>query len=190
MMSWFEFRARPGPRARELHPLRVDDALTEEDLTDHSHHFAVVGVNSSMIWTNPNNDLTGAFGIGYVKSFAKITDGTSNTVMVSEISGRPFDYVTGGQVSSTVAASMGGAGAWAHNNAHYLMNYTVDGSVKGGPCGVNCSSRYGIYSFHQEGANGLFVDGSVRLIRAKLDANIVFSLSTASGGELLSSTDY
>jgi hypothetical protein len=36
-MSWFEFRARPGPRARGLHPLRVDDALTEEDLTDHSH---------------------------------------------------------------------------------------------------------------------------------------------------------
>src|ERR1700730_18380885 len=37
MMSWYEFRARPGPRARGLHPLRVDDALTEEDLTDHSH---------------------------------------------------------------------------------------------------------------------------------------------------------
>ena len=36
-MSWIEFRARPGPRARGLHPLRVDDALTEEDLTDHSH---------------------------------------------------------------------------------------------------------------------------------------------------------
>jgi hypothetical protein len=36
-MSWFELRARPDPRARGLHPLRVDDALTEEDLTVHSH---------------------------------------------------------------------------------------------------------------------------------------------------------
>ncbi len=37
MMSWFKFRVRTGPRERGLHPLRVDDALTEEDLADHSH---------------------------------------------------------------------------------------------------------------------------------------------------------
>ncbi|WP_435009015.1 DUF1559 domain-containing protein [Tundrisphaera lichenicola] len=153
-------------------------------------YFAITGVNPSMNWTNPNNDITGAFGIGFVKSFAHILDGTSNTVMVSEMSGRPFAYVTGSKLNSALAASTGGAGAWAHNNTHKLMSYTVDGGVKGGPCGVNCSSRNSIYSFHQEGAHGLFVDGSVRLLRAKLDANIAFSLGTAAGGELLSATDY
>jgi hypothetical protein len=36
-MGKFELRARPDPRARGFHPLRVEDALTEEDQTDHSH---------------------------------------------------------------------------------------------------------------------------------------------------------
>lgn len=153
-------------------------------------YFAITGVNSSMNWSNPANNLNGAFGIGYVKSLAEILDGTSNTVMVSEMGARPFVYVADGTRDSTIAASTGGSGAWAHNNTHKLMSYTVDGRIKGGPCGVNCSNRNSIYSFHTEGSHGLFVDGSVRLLRAKLDANVAFSLGTAAGGELVQATDY
>lgn len=153
-------------------------------------YFGVAGINTSMNWTNPANNLDGAFGIDIVKSLARVLDGTSNTFMVSEMGGRPFAYLASGGLDSAVAASTGGSGAWAHNNSHKLQAYTVDGRTRGGPCAVNCSNRNSIYSFHREGSNALFVDGSVRLLRAKLDANIAFSLGTAAGGELLSATDY
>lgn len=153
-------------------------------------YFALRGVNSSMNWANPNNDLTGAMGNSFLRRLATIEDGTSQTVMIGEIGGRPFAYLAGRVRNPNLNASTGGSGAWAHNNTHALMSYTLDGLVKPGPCGVNCSNQNALFSFHAEGVNALYVDGSVRLLRSRLDSNIAFALSTASGGELVTSSDY
>jgi prepilin-type processing-associated H-X9-DG protein len=50
---------------------------------------------------------------------------------------------------------------------------------------VNCSNFYSIYAFHTGGANVLFGDGSVRFLRASVQATTVAALITRSGGEVL-----
>jgi prepilin-type processing-associated H-X9-DG protein len=48
---------------------------------------------------------------------------------------------------------------------------------------VNCTNRDEVYAFHPVGANVLFADGSVRILRTGLDVNVVAALTTRSGGE-------
>ncbi len=54
-----------------------------------------------------------------------------------------------------------------------------------GPCAVNCTNNGEVYSFHQGGANVLFADGSVHLLSANLDLNIMVALITRNGGEVI-----
>ena len=54
-----------------------------------------------------------------------------------------------------------------------------------GACGVNCTNQNEVYAFHPAGANGLFADGSVRLLPARLDINLLIPLVTRAGGEVI-----
>lgn len=110
-----------------------------------------------------------------------ITDGTSNTMLFLEAGGRPTKWQAGTQTSSTVPNS-----GWAQTNGSIIRGYTADGTTHPGPCMVNCSNYYSIYSFHSGGANVALADGSVRYLRDSVTANTVAALITRAGGETIS----
>jgi prepilin-type N-terminal cleavage/methylation domain-containing protein/prepilin-type processing-associated H-X9-DG protein len=122
---------------------------------------------------------------------AEITDGTSETMVVGEIAGRPTHYVTGGKVVPYDPAHPVYGAGWADwDNGFQIHGSAGDGLTEPGPCGVNCNNNKGIYSFHPGGANILFADGSVRFLRETVSIATVAALATRNGGEVVSDSDY
>jgi prepilin-type N-terminal cleavage/methylation domain-containing protein/prepilin-type processing-associated H-X9-DG protein len=121
-----------------------------------------------------------------------VTDGTANTVLLVEMSGRPYWYLPNKQRSSSTTNNPRtyGFGFWAHNNAHNLETFLADGSGPGTACAVNCSNQFGVYSFHTCGANVAFADGSVRLLSERTPPRILAALITRSGGEIVNGNEY
>jgi prepilin-type N-terminal cleavage/methylation domain-containing protein/prepilin-type processing-associated H-X9-DG protein len=128
-----------------------------------------------------------------------VTDGTSNTVLIAEIAGRPSLWRAGVRQTSP-QTYYSGAGGW---NDATSGNFTLYGSPADGgtncttlpttPCAapatrscvVNCSNEYGLYAFHPGTANVVLTDGSVRPVSANIDARILGSLVTRANGEVL-----
>jgi prepilin-type N-terminal cleavage/methylation domain-containing protein len=140
------------------------------------------------------------------------TDGTSNTLLLVECSGRPWPFIANGKkLTSTsdpdyLTTAQGGLfpvtpvtdragnitwagfnhGAWAHNNTYSINTFNATGNIGSiGPCAVNCSNFRGVYSFHGAGAFAAFADGSVRLLPNNLSAQILMSVLTARGAEVV-----
>jgi prepilin-type processing-associated H-X9-DG protein/prepilin-type N-terminal cleavage/methylation domain-containing protein len=137
----------------------------------------------------PNGVLADQF---YTR-FADITDGTSQTMMVGEIAGRPVHYVVGGRVipyDPSDPHPVYGAG-WADwDNGFQIHGASPDGLTQPGPCTINCTNNKGIYSFHPGGANVLFADGSVRFLRESINIVTLAALATRNGGEVINDADY
>jgi prepilin-type processing-associated H-X9-DG protein len=134
-----------------------------------------------------------------------VTDGTSNTLMVAECANRPNLWQAGKQYTGPPVSLAGqadsdvtgvppppvGGGAWAsHFKANSLKGATPDGLASPGPCPMNCTNNYEIYSFHTGGSNILFADGSVRFVQANIPIATLAALVTRSGREVLSSGDF
>jgi prepilin-type processing-associated H-X9-DG protein len=114
----------------------------------------------------------------------EITDGTSNTIMIAEDAGRPGFYATGGvKISNPQFEKEGG---WADPGAPFSIDgANLDGTVPGG-CALNCSNNSEIYSFHTNGANVVFADGSVHFLNSNMDLCTLAALVTRAGGETIS----
>jgi len=123
------------------------------------------------------------------RKFTEITDGLSNTLLVTEQAGRPNFYILGvQQASNTGMAAYNQWGPWAAYQVTRLQQFGSDGITAdgpGGPCTINCNNSQGIYAFHTAGAVSVFGDGSVRFLRVGLDPNIYFGIVTCNGGEIL-----
>jgi prepilin-type N-terminal cleavage/methylation domain-containing protein len=123
-----------------------------------------------------------------------ITDGTSNTVMMSEMSGRPVGYNAlrqiytqyGAPVDGVLNPTSGGGGAWADTFSYAHLDGSQPSGIRGagGTCMVNCTTNNEIYSFHTGGAWGLFADGSVRFIKDSSNVAYIAAIVTRSGGEV------
>ncbi len=134
-------------------------------------------------------------------SIAAVTDGTSNTMIVSECNAKPIGYnrsrtiylseVDGLPVDGVIEPVSSGGGAWADIFTYSaLAGARCDNSgIRGGPCMVNYTSNNEIYSFHTGGANALFCDGSVHFIKDSITPATVIALVTRAGGEI-GPTDY
>jgi len=57
------------------------------------------------------------------------------------------------------------------------------------PRAINATNENEPYSFHATGANFLFADGSVRLIRESVRLEVFAAMCTRSAGEVLSGQD-
>jgi len=189
-------------------------------------YFAIAGVSSSTTVTAPSTiqsgyfsvypnassqmDFSGTFGpqstTPVSRRLADVTDGLSKTLMISEMSGRPWLFIGAGQqvatndfpsyvtvssedVTDNIPLDYGG-GAWAHNNNFNMRTWSSDGTMRGGPGAINCSNYSGVYSFHTHGAFAAFADGSVHLLDREMSPAIFFALVTARGGEVLDSGAY
>jgi prepilin-type N-terminal cleavage/methylation domain-containing protein/prepilin-type processing-associated H-X9-DG protein len=144
--------------------------------------------------TNPQ--ITG------VIRMASISDGTSNTMMVAECSGRPAGYNGFHQiyfyapdnklVDGVIETVTAGGGAWADQFTYARLAGAQgrQNGNRGGTCMVNCTNDDEIYSWHPGGSNGLFVDGSVHFLKDSSSVQLVATLVTRAGGEILSSDQY
>jgi len=121
-----------------------------------------------------------------------IVDGTSQTLLVVEMADKPNSWQAGklAEDRSEKPQSTALSGQWAAPNWNHLRSYSADGKTPFGPCAVNCSNSASLYGFHPGGANVLFVDGSVRLLKAGLSQELLIALVTYAEGELLSTDDY
>jgi prepilin-type processing-associated H-X9-DG protein len=126
--------------------------------------------------------------VGAPGKIAGVTDGTSNTILLVEMSGRPYWYLPNKQRSAgtTNNPRTYGFGFWAHNDAHNIATFLADGSASGTECAVNCSNQFGVYSFHPAGANVAFADGSVHMLSDSVPPATLAALVTRAGGEVIS----
>ena len=114
-----------------------------------------------------------------------VTDGTSQTLIIGEIAGRPHTFITGYVDISPDPPNHYGGG-WADwDNPHQMHGNSPDGKTSPGSCAINCSNDGGMYSFHSGGANIVFADGSVRFVQANISMTIMSALITKNGGEVI-----
>jgi prepilin-type N-terminal cleavage/methylation domain-containing protein/prepilin-type processing-associated H-X9-DG protein len=123
---------------------------------------------------------------------AEITDGLSNTVLVTEDANRPEYWVKGKRVTDRTPPFGGDGhgvatgGVWAdHQKGFGIEGTSPDGNTLIGECAVNCNNAYEIYSFHTGGANAAMADGSVRFLRESISIRTLAGLCTRAGGEVV-----
>jgi prepilin-type N-terminal cleavage/methylation domain-containing protein/prepilin-type processing-associated H-X9-DG protein len=130
-----------------------------------------------------------------------ITDGTSNTLIISECGGKPVGYnhsrqiynseVDGLQVDGSIEPVSSGGGAWGDMFCYSALagGQCNNSGFRLGPCMINYTSNNEIYSWHTGGTNALFGDGSVHFLTESTAAQVIIALVTRNGGEVFSS-DY
>jgi prepilin-type processing-associated H-X9-DG protein len=139
--------------------------------------------------------------------FADVTDGLSNTILVTESAGKSQLY-RGRLAIGTPPTPHVNGGAWARPASDIaLQGSSGDGTIFPGPCGINCTNGedagsvypnpyYGvdgtgaIYSFHTGGVNTVFGDGSVRFLSQAISIRTLAQLVTRAGGEVVEGGDY
>ena len=120
-----------------------------------------------------------------MRRFASITDGTSNTILMSEDAGRPDYWIAGRNVQPYNPPNqiVSGAG-WADYNSEFYTD--GDGSNQH----TNYSSNNEVYAFHPGGANHAFADGSVHFIKQTTNPSVFVALISYNRGEVISSDSY
>jgi prepilin-type N-terminal cleavage/methylation domain-containing protein/prepilin-type processing-associated H-X9-DG protein len=122
-------------------------------------------------------------------TFADISDGSSNTIVVVECAARPLVY-RNGRADPSINNDQGIG--WADSEGPFSFDgASADGAVEGcGPAGgctatMNRKNDNEPYSFHSGGGNFLFADGSVRFIRESIDIRTFAALLTRAAGEVV-----
>jgi prepilin-type N-terminal cleavage/methylation domain-containing protein len=131
--------------------------------------------------------ILSAYGVGAPcdghRKITEITDGTSNTLLISEDAGRPDHWVNGVKVGTL--GNSGGSG-WGD----LYSEYGLDGSGPGNTCAINCDNDNETYSFHTGGANHVFADGSVHFIQATISITTYAELVSAIDGQVIATGAY
>jgi prepilin-type N-terminal cleavage/methylation domain-containing protein/prepilin-type processing-associated H-X9-DG protein len=117
-------------------------------------------------------DYRGVLVPNCLTKIADITDGTSNTILLSEDAGRPRLWQAGTPGPDQVISG----GPWAGFNTGI--------TVRPGPCALNCTNDHEVYSFHTGGANAVFADGHVRFLNTGMSLPTLAALVTRAGGEV------
>jgi prepilin-type N-terminal cleavage/methylation domain-containing protein/prepilin-type processing-associated H-X9-DG protein len=117
----------------------------------------------------------------YLARVADVTDGTANTILLTESAGRPTLWRAGRPVSG---ASVRNA-SWVGGSLIFGQGSSADRAAKLGPCAINCTNDHEAYSFHPGGVNAVFAGGSVRFLKESLDMRMFARLATRAGGEVV-----
>jgi prepilin-type N-terminal cleavage/methylation domain-containing protein/prepilin-type processing-associated H-X9-DG protein len=157
--------------------------------------------NRAAVWNAIFNDgsYPGADGIAAVLGsnvftpILTVTDGLSNTIMLSEAGARPENWRLGARQADVTYMN----GAWAHSG----NDIAVDGSNAAGStlstvadiptaCRINCSNQGEIYAFHSGGANVCLGDGSVRFIRDSITLQTLMKLCARGDGKPIGGDEF
>jgi prepilin-type N-terminal cleavage/methylation domain-containing protein/prepilin-type processing-associated H-X9-DG protein len=144
----------------------------------------------------PGTDVLGLLKGNIARRISEVTDGMSNTIMMSEDAGRPDFYLKGKQYAAGTSipwyrggrpvdpADQGSGAGWADFGSEFYTD--GDGSNQH----TNFSSNNEIYSFHPGGANHAFADGSVRFLKETVAPTVFVSLISPNRGEVVSADSY
>ncbi len=134
--------------------------------------------------------------------FADFSDGTSNTLHLTESAGRPHLYRNGKLVRQANGNDRVNGGGWCRpaSELFVLRGASADGTTFPGPNAVNVTNGeplgtyphpfYNtdgtghIYAFHTGGANALYADGSVRFLKTSTGIAVLAAAITRNGGEV------
>jgi len=142
----------------------------------------------------------GASAVRPKSTMAKITDGTSKTILLAECAGREdvwrerTTYAANADNAAGVNCARAQGGAWATNDNAYGFGEKANGWCTPGPTSgpipaslmrVNGSNENGwlIYAFHPGGAHIAMADGAVQFVSESTDVRILGELATRAGGE-------
>ncbi|MEM9185903.1 MAG: DUF1559 domain-containing protein [Planctomycetota bacterium] len=119
---------------------------------------------------------------------SQITDGTSKTLMLVEIAGRPERYANGRKWERQEYY----AGPWAGPNSELLYEINTQQSVDvqapmSGDCFLNCHNLYTPYSFHAGGLNLMLVDGSAHFLAESTEFSVFLALVAPDDGVVVDS---
>jgi prepilin-type N-terminal cleavage/methylation domain-containing protein len=141
----------------------------------------------------PPASTAGALDVKLFTPFAKITDGTSHTILLGEDAGRPQFWTKAGMQSisdtpsnSNNQAVVNGVVAnspWADPASHCPPDgFTADG-LNGGTFVINVTNNHEFFAFHPGGMNCVLCDGGVHFLYESMDNTLVMALVTRAGGE-------
>jgi prepilin-type N-terminal cleavage/methylation domain-containing protein len=190
------------PSAPPYRTAPFTNSLTGQTFTLAAGDYAVDdGIDVSWLDANnvphpPGQIIYGMLKGNYLRRAADVTDGLSNTIMISEDAGRPNFYVLGRQMQYGVSYpwyrngtpstqdNEGSGAGWADYGSEFFTD--GDGSNEH----TNYSSNNEVYAFHPGGANHVFADGSVHFIKKSTAAKVFAALISHAGGEILSADSY
>lgn len=111
--------------------------------------------------------------------FADILDGTSNTILLFEMSGKPGHWKMGREQGPPTNAQFYSYGPWAGNNGVGVYNWSRDGLIKGcDTCDqfINVDNEASPYSFHPGLVTIVLADGSTRTLTESISSEIYTNL--------------
>jgi len=132
------------------------------------------------------NTITALDDTPRVRRLREITDGLSKTLLFTEQAGRSDHYVLGRKQPTNAGLSQATAwGSWPSYQVFQVQVFGSDGTTRDGPglCTINCNNSQGVYSFHSDGAEAVFVDASVRVLGELMDPNTLFAIVTINQAE-------
>jgi len=168
-----------------------DVSMLDPDLTgiatDYQGVRGIHILDDSGNWSDANSK-TGILSENATK-FADIVDGTSNTIMLFEMAGKPSNWVDGKKVEVT-AAQFYGYGPWVGNNGVMIFNYSSDGTQhwdEAPDCNhyINKNNESAPYSFHPGVVMVMLADGSTRTIPETIESRTFVNLSMKADGNVL-----
>lgn len=172
----------PGGESR-LNVQTISSVSVSAATTDYAPNNAYSSALEGAGLVDVSQDRNGVLQVNQAWSIAEIVDGTSNTMLLSELAGRPASFRFGKKVSETSQYD----GGWADDNNEYIVHGSQTTSTSApGPCHTNCHNGNEVYSFHSGGANHVFGDGSVRFIRETMDIRVFVKYVTRRGNEVTS----
>ena len=135
-------------------------------------------------------DRAGAMEVNKTTPILALTDGTSNTIMLAEISGKNDRWIRGQKVSS--GTEQGGGWGDPFSGENWLSGSDATGTVTPGPNVIGVTNAQpglttarGWYSFHTGGVNVLLADGSCRFLAASASARSVIFMITRAKGQII-----
>jgi prepilin-type N-terminal cleavage/methylation domain-containing protein/prepilin-type processing-associated H-X9-DG protein len=133
----------------------------------------------------------GALSNGTDTAITAITDGTSNTIMITEAGGRPNHFMLGRDTGNGPPSNEGfgwtdpDTGSGSYDGSHPTTGLVnTNGAFAGGTCLMNCNNDSEPYSFHTGGVNVCMADGSVRFVRSSVAPATMAALLTSRAGDL------
>jgi prepilin-type N-terminal cleavage/methylation domain-containing protein len=122
-------------------------------------------------------------------NFRDITDGSTNTIMVSECAGRPKVYQNGKAIPG---ASNDQGITWADSEGPFSFDganadASLEGCLPANGCSYPMNKRNNNepYSFHSGGGNFLFAAGQVQFLSENIDFMTFAALCTRGAGEVV-----
>lgn len=164
-------------------------ALTSSEKLGRSDYETITGVKKNVLSPDPysagGNGADGSLRKDLVTKISYLTDGTSKTLLFVECAGRPGvfrqAYLAPGETNQCVG--------WADNLGPFKLDPMNSNGIKspkatpnnGVP--MNATNDGETYSFHYNGANIVFADGSTKFLSDAVDLKVFCAMITRAGGE-------